>query len=57
MKLTIPVLLLSTLTCCATGTEYYVSPWGNDENPGNSPSAPWRTIARANTSAAAGDTI
>jgi hypothetical protein len=57
MKLTIPVLLLSTLTCCATGTEYYVSPWGNDENLGNSPSAPWRTIARANTSAAAGDTI
>jgi hypothetical protein len=29
------------------GSTYYVSPNGSDANPGTSPSAPWRTLAKA----------
>ena len=38
------------------GPTYYVSPGGNDANPG-SQTRPWRTIAKANSAAQAGDTI
>jgi hypothetical protein len=37
--------------------DYFVSPDGNDNNAGTSVSAPWRTIARANTRVRAGDTV
>jgi hypothetical protein len=57
MRLTISALLLSLLTCCATGAAYYVSPVGDDKNSGESPAAPWRTITKANTSAAAQATV
>jgi hypothetical protein len=35
----------------------YVSPSGNDQNAGNSSSAPFRTIAKASAAANAGDTV
>jgi len=38
-------------------TTYYVSSAGSDSNSGTSPSAPWKTIAKANAAAQAGDTV
>ncbi|MGH8502861.1 MAG: DUF1565 domain-containing protein [Gammaproteobacteria bacterium] len=38
------------------GADYYVSPTGNDTNPG-SESKPWRSIAKANDSLHPGDTV
>ncbi len=40
------VLLVSPLSAWAV--DYYVSPAGNDENPGTSPSRPWKSIAKVN---------
>lgn len=41
-----------------TGTTYYVSPAGSNSNAGTSPSAPWLTLAKVNTSTFnAGDSI
>ena len=31
-----------------TGTKYYVSPNGNDENDGKSPDTPWKTVGKVN---------
>jgi peptidoglycan/LPS O-acetylase OafA/YrhL len=31
----------------ATGTAYYLSPSGDDDNPGDSPAAAWKSLARA----------
>jgi hypothetical protein len=44
------------LAMTGTGTAYYVSPTGNDSAAGTL-AAPWRTIARAQTAAAPGDTV
>lgn len=42
----------------ATGTTYYVSPSGNDNNAGTSSGSPWQTISKVNgINFAAGDTI
>jgi hypothetical protein len=40
----------------ANGRTYYVSPGGNDANPG-SQAQPWRTVAKADSAAQAGDTV
>ena len=39
----------------AAGGTFYVSPGGNDANPG-SPSAPWRTIGKSASTLVAGET-
>ncbi|WP_158606851.1 right-handed parallel beta-helix repeat-containing protein [Paenibacillus ginsengarvi] len=44
-----------THTAYAAGNTYYVSPAGNDSNPGTE-AAPWKTIVKAATSLQAGDT-
>lgn len=42
----------------AAAATYYVSPAGSDANPGTSTSAPWRTVAKANSAALApGDSV
>ncbi|MCD6322765.1 MAG: DUF1565 domain-containing protein, partial [Clostridiales bacterium] len=48
------VMLLCSIP--AYGTEYYVSPTGNDSNSG-ALASPWKTIAKANEKLRAGDTI
>lgn len=40
----------------AAGDTYYVSPSGNDNNPGTSAS-PWKTLTKAGNAAQAGDTV
>lgn len=40
----------------ATGSTYYVSPFGNDNNPGTL-SAPWKTINKAASKVISGDTV
>ncbi len=57
MKPIIFLVMLAVLACWAEGAEYYVSNQGNDEGPGDSPAAPWRTIAKANAAVAPGDTV
>ena len=57
MKAIIIPVMLAVLACSAEGAEYHVSNQGNDEWPGNSAAAPWRTIAKANASVAPGDTV
>ncbi|HEX6996047.1 MAG TPA: right-handed parallel beta-helix repeat-containing protein [Gammaproteobacteria bacterium] len=52
--LVLPLLLVSTLGWAAS---YYVSPNGDDSNAGTSPSSPWRSIAKANSAVAPGDTV
>ena len=56
MKPIIAVVMLGMLACWAEGADYYVSNQGDDEAPGTSLDAPWRTIAKANASVAPGDT-
>src|SRR5258706_8988215 len=41
----------------STGSQFYVSPTGNDANSGTNSSAPWRTIQKAMNSATAGSTV
>jgi Abnormal spindle-like microcephaly-assoc'd, ASPM-SPD-2-Hydin len=41
----------------ATGSQFYVSPTGNDANSGTNSSAPWRTIQKAMNNATAGSTV
>jgi hypothetical protein len=48
--------LVLLLSAPGQAADYVVSPAGNDANSGNS-QAPWRTIAKANAMARAGDTI
>jgi hypothetical protein len=36
-----------TVLGTSSGATYYVSPTGNDNNPGNSPSSAWRTLGKA----------
>ncbi|MFT3680252.1 MAG: hypothetical protein QM791_08250 [Ferruginibacter sp.] len=54
-------LALSVLLCySASATNYYVSSTGNDANAGTSPTAPWKTISKVNSSfssIAAGDSV
>ncbi len=53
--LAITGLLVAPAALAAT---YYVSPAGNDSNNGLSPSTPWQTVAKVNTSAfQPGDTV
>ena len=40
--------LLAHLAGSAAGTQYFIAPSGDDSAAGTSPSAPWRTTARAN---------
>ncbi|MEI6604594.1 MAG: Ig-like domain-containing protein [Verrucomicrobiota bacterium] len=47
--------ILALATCTASGAEYYVSPLGNDSNPG-SLAAPFATIQKATNTVVAGDT-
>jgi hypothetical protein len=42
--------------CAGSGASYYVSPSGNDSNPG-SQAQPWRTIQKAADTLLAGDTV
>ncbi|MFJ3439050.1 DUF1565 domain-containing protein [Streptomyces cyaneofuscatus] len=44
-------------TAQAAGRTYFVSPSGNDSNPGTSAGAPFRTIQKAADSAGPGDTV
>ena len=57
MKPIIVMAMLGVLACWAEGADYYVSGQGDDNGPGTSPAAPWRTLARANASVAPGDTV
>jgi hypothetical protein len=41
----------------ATGSQFYVSPTGNDANSGTNSSAPWRTIQKAMNNAIADSTV
>jgi beta-glucanase (GH16 family) len=43
------VVGLAALPAEAAGTTYYVSPAGNDSNNGTSPSTPWRTAEKVNS--------
>jgi hypothetical protein len=52
--LALPLILLSTLGWAAT---YYVSPSGDDASAGTSASAPWGSIAKANSTVEPGDTV
>lgn len=51
-----PLLLLLALVLPIRAAEYHVAPSGDDNGPGT-PTAPWRTLARAAATAAPGDTI
>lgn len=55
------VTSLSTSFCCAaprTGSGYFISPDGNDNNDGRSVETPWKTLEKVNTSKfKPGDTI
>jgi len=51
-------VLLLGLCSAALGTTYYVSPSGNDNDAGTSPSTAWKTIGKVNTvTFSAGDSI
>ncbi|MDX5483271.1 MAG: hypothetical protein LPK07_16440, partial [Hymenobacteraceae bacterium] len=51
------LLLLSTASYTLAQT-YYISPKGNDDNPGTSPQAAWRSIQQVNAHRyTSGDTI
>ena len=52
----IVMILGNTVQVKATGNTYYVSPTGNDANPGTA-SAPFRTFAKANSLLTAGSTL
>src|SRR5690606_7666885 len=41
----------------AGAEEYFVSPGGDNSNAGTSASAPWKTIAKANSALAPGDVV
>jgi hypothetical protein len=41
----------------STGSQFYVSPTGNDANSGTNSSVPWRTIQKAMNNATAGSTV
>jgi hypothetical protein len=55
LKLSLAPILLA-LPMCAAAAVYYLAPNGNDTAQG-SIAAPWQTIAKANSSLAAGDTL
>jgi len=42
-------VLLLALVGTTLGTTYYVSPSGNDDNSGTSPSEAWKTIDKVNS--------
>ena len=51
------VLLAGALVCPAVwGSDYFVSPQGDDGNPGTA-GQPWKTLARPNAAAVSGDTV
>ncbi|MCE0538749.1 right-handed parallel beta-helix repeat-containing protein [Kineosporia rhizophila] len=51
-----PLSSSTSVTAAATGATYYVAPNGSDTAAG-SKSAPWKSIARAQTAVSAGDTV
>ncbi len=52
------LVLMLGLSSTALATDYYVSPSGDDSNPGTSPSTAWQTIDKVNSvSFSAGDSI
>ena len=52
------LILLLGLVSTVQATTYYVSPSGNDNNNGTSPSTAWKTITKVNSvTFAAGDSI
>src|SRR5690606_736531 len=51
------IVSLFLLPGLASAAEYFVSPSGDDGNPGTSRSAPWRSIAKANAALRAGDVV
>jgi hypothetical protein len=53
--LAVALLLCTGLAGTAVGATYYVSPSGNDQNPGTQ-SAPWRTVQKAANAMVGGDT-
>lgn len=58
LKCLIILVLLLVLNNAVQGTNYYVSPSGNDGNPGTSPAQAWKTITKVNSvSFSAGDSI
>ncbi len=57
MKNLLAVLLLFLTLTLFAQTNYYVSPAGNDDNAGTSPSYPWLSIQKAIDNATHGDTI
>ena len=56
LVLAFAMILGNTISTQAAGSVYYVSPTGNDTNPGTS-SAPFRTFAKANSVLTAGSTL
>ena len=57
LSLLVPLLAsLFALPSAAWATDYYVSPSGNDANPGTA-ALPWRQISKAISVVAAGDTV
>ena len=50
------IINIAPKTQAQTGSTYYLSPTGNDSNPGTS-AAPWLTLSRAQSTLAAGDTL
>src|SRR5512138_2165004 len=54
--LALAMILGNTINTQAAGSVYYVSPTGNDANPGTS-SAPFKTFAKANSVLTAGSTL
>jgi hypothetical protein len=56
-KIILFILLLSMMVSCASATDYYVSPTGNDSHTGTSIGTAWATPSHAATQALAGDTV
>ena len=59
IRLKIQILFILSILCCnslVSAAVYYVSPAGNDKNPGTI-DLPWRTITKANQELQPGDTV
>ena len=50
-------VFLALAAAASWSAEYYVSPSGDNANDGRSPSSPWRTIAKANSTVKPGDVV
>lgn len=52
----IALTIALSISVCANAVDRYVSPTGSDTNPGTQ-AQPWQTIAKANNTLVAGDTV